>query len=57
MPQTASIFMPCLLSEEQKFNHVSTCQDLQGRLQRPKFFLKIIAGVEMWVYRYNQEVK
>jgi hypothetical protein len=34
MCQIAAKFVPCLPSEEQKENHVNTCQDLQGRLER-----------------------
>jgi hypothetical protein len=39
--------MFCLPSEEQKENRVSTCQDLQARLERdPEFASKIITGEE-----------
>jgi hypothetical protein len=54
----AAEFVPCLLSEEQNENHVSTCQDLQGKHERdPEFLLKIITGGETWVYRYDPETK
>jgi hypothetical protein len=39
--------MICLLSEEQKENHVITCQDLQARLETdPEFSSKVIRGEE-----------
>ena len=45
----ATKFICHLLSEGQKGNHVSLCQDLQERLERdPVFFLKIFAHDEMW---------
>ena len=45
--QFAAKFMPNLLSEEQKENHVNTCQGLQERLETaPEFFSKIITGDE-----------
>jgi hypothetical protein len=47
MRLTAAKFVPHLLSEEQKENHVNTCQDVQGRPERdPEFLLKIITGYE-----------
>jgi hypothetical protein len=56
--QFAAKFMPSLLSEEQKENHVSTCQGLQERLETdPEFFSKMITGDEMWVYGHHQETK
>lgn len=46
------------LREEQKENHVSTCQDLQDRLQGgPEFLLKIIIYQKMWECKYNTETK
>jgi hypothetical protein len=48
MHQIATKFMPCLLSEEQKENRVSTCLDLEERPDKsPKFLLKVMTGDEM----------
>jgi hypothetical protein len=37
MYRIATTFMPCLLSEKQKGNCVTTCQNLQGRLEGGPF--------------------
>ena len=56
--QFAAKFMPSLLSEAQKENHVNMCQGLQERLETdPEFFSKVITGDEMWVYGYHQKTK
>jgi hypothetical protein len=58
MCQIAARFVPCLPIEEQKENHASKCQDLQGKLERvPEFLSKIITGGKKWVYRYHPETK
>jgi hypothetical protein len=47
MHQIAAKFMPCLLSKKQTENHVTTCQNLQGRFERgPEYLSKIITGDE-----------
>jgi hypothetical protein len=44
----AAKFVLCLLIEEQKENYVSTCQDIQERLERDaEFIVKVITGDEM----------
>jgi hypothetical protein len=51
--QIATIFVPCLLNEEQKANRVNTCQDLQEALEiDPEFLLKIITSMRP-VIGYN----
>jgi hypothetical protein len=48
--QIVAKFVPRLLNEEWKGNHISTCQDLQERLERDRECLsEIITGDEMWV--------
>jgi hypothetical protein len=51
-------FMLCLLSKDQKDNHVTTCQDLQESLEKdPEFLLEVIIGDEMWVYGCDPDTK
>jgi hypothetical protein len=54
----AAKFMPCLLSEEQQENHVTTLQDFQERLKKDtEFLLVVIVGDEIWVYGCDPETK
>ena len=46
--------VPCLLSAEQKDDHVSVCTDLRDQAQNdPNFMSSLITGNECWVYGYE----
>jgi len=51
-------FMPCLLADDQKENHVEISQELLCNANGNENFLKnIITGDETWVYGYDVETK
>jgi hypothetical protein len=56
MKQAAANFMPCLLTEEQKNNHVNVCHDLHEEHKNdPQFLIEIVTGNESWCYGYDPE--
>ena len=58
MHRVAAKFVPRLLTEEQKQNHVTVSQELLDRSNTDENFLKnVITGDEMWVYGYDVETK
>ena len=51
-------FMPCLLTDDQKENHVEISQELLADANGNENFLKnTITGDETWVYGYDVETK
>jgi len=55
---TADCHQICAHLQEQKENHVNTCQDLQDRLEGgSEFLLKIIIYEWMQDYKCNTETK
>jgi transposase len=58
MHHVAAKFVPRLLTEEQKQNHVTVSQELLDRLNTDENFLKtVITGDETWEYGYDVETK
>jgi len=58
MLHVAAKFVPRLLTEEQKQNHVTVSQELLDRSNTDENFLKnVITGDETWVYGYDVETK
>ena len=50
--------VPKNLSVEQKAKRLEICQDLLGRLETERIFLrKVITGDESWVFDYDSETK
>jgi len=50
--------MPCLLTDDQKENHVEISQELLADANGNENFLKnTITGDETWVYGYDVETK
>ena len=58
MHHVAAKFVPCLLTDAQKENHVTISQELFDHSNADENFLKnVITGDESWVYGYNVEKK
>jgi len=58
MRHISAEFMPCLLTDDQKENHVENSQELLANANGNENFLKnIITGDETWVYGYDVETK
>jgi len=58
MHRVSAQFMPRLLTDDQKENHVEISQELLANANGNENFLKnIITGDEMWVYGYDVETK
>ena len=51
-------FIPCLLSEDRRANHLDVCREMKDQLKYdPDFLSKIITGDESWCYGYDPETK
>jgi len=51
-------FVPRLLSEDQRANHLDVCREMKDQLKTdPDFLSKIITGDESWCYGYDPETK
>jgi len=58
MRHVASIFVPKLLSVDQKQQRLDVCLDLKERAAKaPSFLSNVITGDETWVYAYDPETK
>jgi len=58
MHRVAAKFVPHLLTDAQKENHVTVSQELFDCSNADENFLKnVITGDETWVYGYNIEIK
>jgi len=58
MHRVAAKFMPHVLTEDQKANHVNISQELLDCVNVDENFLKtIVTGNETWVYGYDIETK
>jgi len=58
MHSVAAKSVPRLLTDAQKENRVTVSQEVFGRWNADKYFLKnIITGDETWVYGYDVETK
>jgi len=58
MHHVSAKFMPCLLTDDQKENHVEISKELLANTNGSENFLKnIITGNETWVYGYDVETK
>ena len=57
MRQVSAKFMPHLLTDTQKENHVEISQELLANVNGSENFLKIITGDETWVYGYDVETR
>jgi hypothetical protein len=58
MHRVAAKFVLCLLTDEQKANHVTVSQELFDRSNVDKNFQKnIVTGDETWMYGCNIETK
>ena len=58
MCRVSAKFVPLMLIDDQKENHVEICQELLAIANGNENFLKnIITGGEMWVYGYYDETK
>ena len=57
MCHVSAKFVPRLLTDDQKENHVEICQELPANANGNENFLKNITGDEKWVYGYDVETK
>jgi len=58
MKRVAAKFIPRLLSEDQRANHLDVCREMIDQLKTdPNFLSKIITGDESWCYGYDLETK
>ena len=58
MRHISAIFVPRLLSDDQKALHVSVRRELKQQTRDdPNFISNIITGDETWVYDYDRETK
>ena len=58
MHHVVTKFMPHLLTDKQKENHVTVSQEFFDHLNAVQNFLKnVVTGDEMWVYGYSVETK
>jgi len=58
MKRVAAKFIPRLLSEDQRANHLDVCREMKVQLKTdPDFLSKIITGDESWCYGYDPETK
>lgn len=58
MHRVAAKFVPRLMSEDQKDNRITICQELIDRANDYDMFMRqIITGDETWVYGYDVETK
>ena len=58
MKRVAVKFVPRLLSEDQRANHLDVCREMIDQLKTdPNFLSKIITGDESWCYGYDLETK
>ena len=58
MHRVAAKFVPRLLTEEQRQNHITVSQELLDRSNTDENFLKnVVTGEETWVYGYDVETK
>jgi len=56
--EDATKFVPCLLTDAQKENHVTVSQELSDCSNADENFLKnVITGDETWVYSCDVETK
>ena len=54
----AAKFVPCVLTEDQKANHLNISQELLDHVSIDENFLKtIVTGDETWVYGYDIKTK
>jgi len=55
MKQVAAKFVPRLLWEDQRANHLDVCHEMKDRLKTDSDFLsKIITGDESWCYGFSE---
>jgi hypothetical protein len=58
MRQISVMFVPSLLTDEQKQRCVSVCLELLDEVRNDQNFLsRVITGDETWVYCYGPETK
>ena len=58
MRRVTAIFVPRLLTAEQRDDRVSICTDLHDRAQNdPNFMFSVITSDKCWVYGYDPETK
>jgi len=51
-------FVPRLLTEDQKNNHLNVCYDLREKVGNdPQILFKVVTGDETWCYGYNPKTK
>ena len=58
MRKMCAKMVPKLLSEDQKQQRVTVCQDIVERLEDdPHLFGRVITGDESWTFEYDPETK
>jgi len=57
MRRVSAKFVPCLLIDNQKGNHVEISQELLASANGNENFKNIITGDETWIYGYDVETK
>jgi len=57
MHRIGAKFVPLLLTNNKRENHVEISQELLANANGNENFLKNITGDEMWVYGYDVEIK
>jgi len=58
MKRVSTIFVPWLLTEDQKNNHSNVCYDLREQVGNdPQILSKVVTGDETWCYGYDLETK
>ena len=58
MRKVCTKMLPKLLSEDQKQQRVTVCQDIIERLEDdPDLLGRVITGDESWIFEYDPEIK
>ena len=58
MCKVCAKMVPKLLSEDQKQQRVTVCQDIIERLEDdPDLLRRVITGDESWIFKYDPETK
>jgi len=57
MRRISAIFVPRLLSDDQKALRVSVCRELKQARDDPNFISNTVTGDETWLYGYDSETK
>jgi len=58
MKHVSAKFVPRLLAEDQKNNHLNVCYDLRKQVgNNPQILSKVVTGDETWCYSYDPETK